>query len=40
MTDKHDLSPHSAGAPSATELSVQPAPDFGLRELSKRLIRG
>src|SRR4030088_1545466 len=40
VTYEHDLSPHSAGAPSATEPSVQPSPDFGLRALISRSMRG
>ena len=40
VTDEHDVSPHSAGAPSATELSVQPLSGFGLRDASSRSMRG
>ena len=40
VTDEHDLSPHSAGAPSATELSLQPFLGFGLRDASSRSMRG
>src|SRR3984885_4907787 len=40
VTYQHDLPPHSAGAPSATELSVQPSPDFNLPDESMRSMRG
>src|SRR6266852_5006823 len=36
VTYEHVLSPHSAGAPSATELSVQPLPDFAWRDVYNR----
>src|SRR6202041_943757 len=37
---QHDLPPHSAGAPSATEESVQPLPGFNLPDESMRSMRG
>src|ERR1700752_3009118 len=40
VTDEHDLSPHSAGAPAATELSSGTLPIFDLRDASSRSMRG
>src|SRR5579863_3032926 len=40
VTYQHDLPPHSAGAPSATEESVQPLPGFNLPDESMRSMRG
>src|SRR5260370_251017 len=35
---QHGLSPHSAGAPSAIDLSVQPSSDFILLDANRRAI--
>ncbi len=39
VANEHDLSPHSAGAPSATELPLF-QPDFDSSEANRRSMRG